>query len=338
MIPSVAPCAVPASTRSISPSTRKLAGRLLGCTCVAALWLDGSVDELWARERYNYHLKQLEWGPQEAPPSAQRDRRQAHTKRRHRAEPQVHQKRDKVHRSATKQSHTKTARHRPLEAKNATKAARSKLVRHSRSTASGRGNLKAAHAKVRTKTVEHRRQRTKTASQARSQSKSAGHRHSAVSNQKSIRAGTGRSSRTKIAQHRGHHDETAINQAPTRSAQAAVIPMPASRPTRLAEINSKAVEVTDRALALASVPEAADARPTEEGAATYSAPSPIDQMPQPVQIPDRAAILERDRLGMLELPQEIQDLMPKSPSPAQEAVNEARAYLIRTRPSSGSDA
>jgi hypothetical protein len=330
MIPSVAPCAVPASTRSISPSTRKLAGRLLGCTCVAALWLDGSVDELWAHERYNYHLKQLEWGPQEAPPSAQRDRRQAHTKRRHRAEPQVHQKRDKVHRSATKQSHTKTARHRPLEAKNATKAARSKSVQHSRSTASGRGNLKAAHAKVRTKTVEHRRQRTKTASQARSQSKSAGHRHSAVSNRKSIRAGTGRSSRTKIAQHRGHHDETAINQAPTRSAQAAVIPMPAPRPTRLAEINSKAVEVTDRALALASVPEAADARPTEEGAATYSAPSPIDQMPQPVQIPDRAAILERDGLGMLELPKEIQDLMPKNPPPAQEVVNEARAYLIRT--------
>src|SRR6266702_3478407 len=185
MIPSVAPCAVPASTRSIRPSTRKLAGRLLGCTCVAAVWLDGSVDELWAHERYNYHLKQLEWGPQEAPPSAQRDRRQAHTKRRHRAEPQVHQKRDKVHRSATKQSHTKT--------------------------------------------VRHRRQRTKTASQPRSQSKSAGHRHSAVSNRKSIRAGTGRSSRTKIAQHRGHHDETPINQAPTRSAQAAAISMPAPR-------------------------------------------------------------------------------------------------------------
>src|SRR6266568_2600108 len=317
MIPSVAPCAVPASTRSISPSTRKLAGRLLGCTCVAALWLDGSVDELWAHERYNYHLKQLEWGPLEAPHQRSETAAKLIQNVDTGPNPQVHQKRGKVHRSATKQSHTKTARHRPLEAKNATKAARSKSVRHSRSTASGRGNLKAAHAKVRTKTVEHRRQRTKTASQARSQSKSAGHRH-----RKSIRAGTGRSSRTKIAQHRGHHDETAINQAPTRSAQAAVIPMPAPRPTRLAEINSKAVEVTDRALALASVPE--------EGAATYSAPSPIDQMPQPVQIPDRAAILKRDGLGMLELPKEIQDLMPKNPPPAQEVVNEARAYLIRT--------
>jgi hypothetical protein len=33
---------------------------------------------------------------------------------------------------------------------------------------------------------------------------------------------------------------------------------------------------------------------------------------------------------MLELPQEIQELMPKSPPPAQKVINEARAYLIRT--------
>src|SRR6266496_5010525 len=60
MVPSVAPFAVAAATRSISPSTRKLAGRLLGCTCAAALWLNGSVDELWAHERHSYDLKQHE--------------------------------------------------------------------------------------------------------------------------------------------------------------------------------------------------------------------------------------------------------------------------------------
>jgi hypothetical protein len=57
---------------------------------------------------------------------------------------------------------------------------------------------------------------------------------------------------------------------------------------------------------------------------------PEDEIWQAFQIPDRAAILERDRLGMLELPKEIQDQMPKSPSPAEEVIREARTYLIRT--------
>src|SRR6266540_1592241 len=124
MIPSVAPCTVPASCRSINPSIRKLAGRLLGCTCVAALWLEGSVDDLWAHERYSYHLNQLEWGPQEATPAAQRDHGR------------VHQKRGKVHQSGTQKSIAKMTRHRRPEAKNATKAASAKSVRRSRSMAS----------------------------------------------------------------------------------------------------------------------------------------------------------------------------------------------------------
>ncbi len=332
MIPSVAPCAVPASTRSISPSTRKLAGHLLGCTCVAALWLDGSVDKLWAHERYNYHLKQLERGPQEAPPSAQRDGRQAPTKRRHRAEPQVHQKQDKVHRSATKQSHTKTARHRPPEAKNATKAARSKSVRHSRSTASGQGNLKVAHAKARTKTVEHRRQQAKTASRVRGQPKFAGHHNSSTNKPiaRSIRAATDHGSRTKTDQQRQQHDKTAINHhTPTSSAEAA-IPIPSRRPTPSAQVNATSAVIPEPALTVASVREAADARHAERGPATHSVPSTADQNPEPLQVPDRATNLERHSLGVIELPQEIQNLMPKNLSPAQEIVNEARAYLIRT--------
>jgi hypothetical protein len=75
------------------------------------------------------------------------------------------------------------------------------------------------------------------------------------------------------------------------------------------------------------VPEAANVPRTQGGPVTYSEPSPA--IPQ-LQAADRAAILERDRLGMLELPKEIQDLMPKSPPPAQGVINEARGYLIRT--------
>src|SRR5947208_1153408 len=111
MTPSVAPCTVPVTTQSISPSIRKLAAHLLGCTCVAALWLDGSVDELWAHERYSYHLIQPESRPLEAGPAAQWDRCRAHPKRRHRIR-EVHQKRGKVHQSATQKSHAKTAQHR----------------------------------------------------------------------------------------------------------------------------------------------------------------------------------------------------------------------------------
>src|SRR6266567_10281 len=152
MVPSVAPCAIAAATRSVSPPIRKLAGRLLGCTYAAALWFNGSVDELWAHERYSYHLKQHEWGPQEAPAAVQRDRRQTRTKPRHGTPDQVHQKRGKANQSAKQKAHSKTAQHRRPETKNDTKTARSKAVRHARSAASGRGNLKAAHAKSRTKT------------------------------------------------------------------------------------------------------------------------------------------------------------------------------------------
>ena len=34
------------------------------------------------------------------------------------------------------------------------------------------------------------------------------------------------------------------------------------------------------------------------GPATYAAPGPADLIPQSLQVPDRAAILERDRLGI----------------------------------------
>src|SRR6266536_4825457 len=377
MVPSVAPFAVAAATRSISPSTRKLAGRLLGCTCAAAFWLNGLVDELWAHERHSYDLKQHEGGPQEAAPTAQRVQRQAHTKRRQKTQRQVHQERGKVNQSAKQKSRTKTARdrrpetknvtkaarskpirlsrskaigggnlkaaptksrtktveHRRPDTKNATKAAHSKAVRHSRSAASGRGNPKAAQARSHTKTLENRRQQTKAASRARNQSKSAGHQHSAASNgsDKTTRADSNRRSRTKTGQHRQQHDKTAINHlAPTKSAEAVAVPMPSPRPTRPAQVDARTVVFPDPTLAVGSVPQAADARRAEGGPATYAAPGPADLIPQSLQAPDRAAILERDRLGMLELPQEIQDLMPKSPSPAQEIVNEARTYLIRT--------
>src|SRR6266536_2516691 len=377
MVPSVAPFAVAAATRSISPSTRKLAGRLLGCTCAAAFWLNGLVDELWAHERHSYDLKQHEGGPQEAAPTAQRVQRQAHTKRRQKTQRQVHQERGKLNQSAKQKSRTKTARdrrpetknvtkaarskpirlsrskaigggnlkaaptksrtktveHRRPENKNATKAARSKSVRHSRSAASGRGNPKAAQAKSHTKTLENRRQQTKAANRTRNQSNSAGLQQSAASTRsdRSTRAATDRRSRTKTGQHRQQPDKIAINHlAPTRSAEAATVPTPSPRPTGPVPVNVSEAAILDPAPTGAPVPEAPNARRAERGPATYSEPSPADQRPQALQIPDRAAILERDRLGMLELPKEIQDLMPKSPSPAQEIVNEARTYLIRT--------
>jgi hypothetical protein len=365
---------------------------------------------LWAHERYSYHLKRHEGDPQEAAPTAQRDRRQAHTKRQQKTQHQVHQKRGKANQSAKQKSHTKTARHRQPETKNATKAARStsvqdsgtassrgnlkaahaksrtktvehrwtetknptrtarsKSVQHARSTATGRGNLKAAHAKSPTKTVEHRRtdtknatktarsksvrhsrstasgrgnlkaaqprsrtktgerrrQQTKAASRARNQSKSAGY--------KTTRAAIDRGSRTKTGQDRLQHDKTASNHlTPTKSAEAVAVPMPAPLPTRPAQVDARTAVAPDPALAIGSAPQAADAWRAEGESVTYSEPSPADQIPQPLQAADRAAILERDRLGMLELPKEIQDLLPKSPPPAEELVNEARTYLIRT--------
>src|SRR6266496_197825 len=231
MVPSVAPCAIAAATRSVSPPIRKLAGRLLGCTYAAALWFNGSVDELWAHERYSHHLKQHEWGPQEAPAAVKQDRRQTRTKPRHGTPDQVHQKRGKANQSAKQKAHSKTARHRRPETKNDTKTA----VRHARSAASGRGNLKAAHAKSRTKTVEYRRPETKAASRARNQSNFAGHHHSAARTRsdRSTRAATDSRSRTKTGQHRQKHDKTAINHlAPTKSAEAVAVPMPSPRPTR----------------------------------------------------------------------------------------------------------
>ena len=355
MVPSIVPCAIATSNQSNSP-IRKLAGRLLGCTCAAALWLNASVDESSAHEGYSYHLKEHEAAPRETP-AAQQGPHQIHTKRRHSAQDQLHQKRAKINHSAEQESHSKTARNRRPETKNAakapvrharsemsgrgsqktahaksrskvgghrlpeTKAARSKLVPHSRSATPSRGNLKATHAKSQ-KTPEHRH--TKAVSNARKQSKFAGHRHSVASTRitRSTRAATDRRSRIKAGQRQRHQDKVALNQrAPTRSAKAAAVPLATPRPTRPAHVNDKTAAIPG------PVPEAANVPRTQGGPVTYSEPSPA--IPQ-LQAADRAAILERDRLGMLELPQEIQALMPKSPPPAQEVINEARAYLIRT--------
>src|SRR6266496_4043822 len=196
MVPSVAPCAIAAATRSVSPPIRKLAGRLLGCTYAAALWFNGSVDELWAHERYSHHLKQHEWGPQEAPAAVKQDRRQTRTKPRHGTPDQVHQKRGKANQSAKQKAHSKTARHRRPETKNDTKTA----VRHARSAASGRGNLKAAHVKSRTKTVEHRRPETKNDTKT-ARSKSVRHARSAASGRGNLKAAHAKS-RTKTVEYR----------------------------------------------------------------------------------------------------------------------------------------
>src|SRR5262249_23072152 len=288
-------------------------------------------------------------------PAAQQGPHQIHTKRRHSAQGQLHQKRAKINHFAKQESHSKTARNRRPETKNAakapvrharsemsgrgsqktahaksrskvgkhrlpeTKAARSKLVPHSRSATPSRGNLKATHVKSH-KTLVHRH--AKAVSNARKQSKVAGPRHLAASTRtpKSTRAATDRRSRIKAGERQRHQDKVALNQrAPTRSAKAAAVPSP--RPTRPAHVNDKTVAIPG------PVPEAANVPRTQGGPVPYSEPSPA--IPQ-LQTADRAAILERDRLGMLELPQDIQDLMPKSPPPAQEVVNEARAYLIRT--------
>jgi hypothetical protein len=207
MVPSVAPCAIAAATRSISPPIRKLAGRLLGCTYAATLWFNGSVDELWAHERYSYHLKQHEWGPQEAPPAGQRDRRQTRTKPRHGTQDQVHQKQGKANQSAKQKAHTKTARHRRPETKNATKTARSKPIRLSRSKATGGGNLKTAHAKSRTKTVEHRRPENKNATKA-ARSKSVRHSRFTASGRGNPKAAQAKS-RTKTLEHRRQQTKAA---------------------------------------------------------------------------------------------------------------------------------
>jgi len=91
-------------------------------------------------------------------------------------------------------------------------------------------------------------------------------------------------------------------------------------------VNGKAVDP----VLTVGLPGAGSAERVEDGPDTQSALRPADQIPQPIQPANRAAILERDRLGMLELPKELQELMPKSQPPAQEVVNEARAYLVRT--------
>jgi hypothetical protein len=104
--------------------------------------------------------------------------------------------------------------------------------------------------------------------------------------------------------------------------------MPTPRPTQPTQLNVTGTVIPVTGFTVASVPETANARHAERG--PYSAPAPEDEFWKSFQIPDRAAILERDRLGMLELPKEIQDQMPKSPLPAEEVIREARAYLIRT--------
>src|SRR5436190_24211533 len=118
MIESVAPQGMSAVTRSTSPPIRKLANRLLGCTCAAALWLTGSVDELWAHEQHSHPAKQHEGGPQEPAPKQQRARRQAHTKSREKIQDRVHT----VHPTKQK-TNTKTAQKRGSEIKSETKAA-----------------------------------------------------------------------------------------------------------------------------------------------------------------------------------------------------------------------
>ncbi len=225
MVPSVAPFAVAAATRSISPSTRKLAGRLLGCTCAAAFWLNGSVDELWAHERHSYDLKQHEGGPQEAAPTAQRVQRQAHTKRRQKTQRQVHQERGKLNQSAKQKSRAKTARDRRPETKNATKAARSKPIRLSRSKAIGGGNLKAAHAKSRTKTVEHRRADTKNATKA-ARSKSVRHSRAAASGRGNPKAAQAKS-HTKTLENRRQQTKALAELVTNRSLPGTNIQLPA---------------------------------------------------------------------------------------------------------------
>src|SRR5262249_21312202 len=230
MVPSIVPCAIATPNQSNSP-IRKLAGRLLGCTCAAALWLNASVDELSAHEGYSYHLKEHEAAPKETR-AAQQGAHQIHTKRQHSAQGQLRKKRTKINSSAKQESHSTTARNRRPETKNAakapvrharsemsgrgsqktahaksrnqvgkhrlpeTKAARSKLVPHSRSATPSRGNLKATHVKSH-KTLVHRH--AKAVSNARKQSKFAGSRHSVASTRiiRSTRAATDRRSRIK---------------------------------------------------------------------------------------------------------------------------------------------
>jgi hypothetical protein len=350
MVPSIVQCAIATPNRPI----RKLAGRLLACTCAAALWLNASVDELSANEGYSYQLND-QAAPKETR-EAQQGPHQIHTKRRHRG--QFRKKRAKVNNSAKQEAHSKTARNRRPETKNAskaparharsemsgrgtpktahtksrikvgrhrlpeTKAARSKLVPDSRSATHSQGNLKATPAKSH-KTLEHRH--TNAVSDTRKRSKFAGPRHPAATTRTSRSTGDATDRRSRIKAGQRQQDKVASNQrASTRSAKAASVPLPSRRPTQPAPVNDKTVAIPR------PVPEPANVPRTEGEPVTHSESSPADQIPQPLQAADRAAILERDRLGMLELPQEIQDLMPKSPPPAQEAISEARAYLIRT--------
>src|SRR5262245_47280969 len=157
MVQSIVPCAIATANQSNSPPIRKLAGRLLGCTCAAALWLNASVDELAAHEGPSYHLKEHEAAPWEKP--AQQAPRQIHTKRRHSAQVSSVKKRTKIYSSAKQESHSKTARNRRPETKNTTKAS----TRHARSEMPGRGSQKRAQAKSRIKVGGDRLPETKAA-------------------------------------------------------------------------------------------------------------------------------------------------------------------------------
>jgi hypothetical protein len=408
MIESVAPHSIATAARSIGLPSQKLANRLLGCTCAAALWLTGSVDELWAHEQHSHAAKQHEGRPQESAPNEQRARRQAHAKSQEDIQDRVHkvrhtrnQKTDtkptqkpglkiksetkaskvvqhsrskasargnaemvdaksrvKHHRpdqNVTKparsksrsitagrnreavhtKSRTKTARSCRLETKKAIKSGRSKPARCSHSTLAGREYMKSARAKSRTKTIEHRRQQAKSASRSHKQWNIAGHQHSAADTRgdKSMRGAKNRRSRIKTVQHRTQHEAAAKNsRASTASAKMAAVTAPVSspRPTPPVPLNRKpAVIAVDPALTV-GLPGAGSAERAEDGPDTHSELRPADQIPQPIQPSDRAAILERGRLGMHELPKELQELMPNNPPPAQEVVNEARAYLVRT--------
>src|SRR5207249_2662415 len=118
MTESVAPVTIAAATRSTKRPIGKLANRLLGCTCAAALWLTGSVNDLWAHEQHSHAGKHHERGPQDPSPNEQ----QALTKTREDTRSRVH---EACHRVKQK-TKTKTAQNRGSEIKSETKAGTSK--------------------------------------------------------------------------------------------------------------------------------------------------------------------------------------------------------------------
>ncbi len=163
MIEGVAPHSIATAARSTGLPSRKLANRLLGCTCAAALWLTGSVDELWAHEQHSHPAKQHEGRPQESAPNEQRARRQAHAKSRENIQDRVHKVRH------PRNQNTKTTQKPGSKVKSETKAAPAKLVQHSRSKASARGNPEMVDAKSR---VKHPRPDQNVTKPARSKSRS----------------------------------------------------------------------------------------------------------------------------------------------------------------------